>query len=84
MNLVASIVIIGIVWIKQQVVCFKLNYICMHAKALLDFSTHDSDNIIILPHPISPLSGFCPLSSTNIVADIVIGATVDKDLPALV
>ena len=57
----------------------------MHAKAPLDFSIHDSDNnIIILPHPIFPLSGFCPLSSTDIVTDVVVGATVDKDLPALV
>ena len=37
-----------------------------------------------MPHLISPLSGFCPLGSTDVVADVVVGATVDKDLPALV
>ena len=61
----------------------KLNSNCMHAKAPLDFLTHDSYNNI-MPHPISPLSGFCPLSSTDVVTDVVIGATVDKDLPTLV
>ena len=36
------------------------------------------------PYLIPPLGGFCPLCSTNVVADIIIGATVDKHLSALV
>ena len=40
---------------------------------------------IDLAHLISPLSGFCPLSSTDVaISCIVIGATADKHLSALV
>jgi hypothetical protein len=35
-------------------------------------------------HLIPPLSGFSPLGSTDVIADIIISAAVDKDLPALV
>lgn len=40
--------------------------------------------ITLMSYLISPLSGFSPLGSTDVVADVVIGATVDEYLPALV
>ena len=46
---------------------------------------HDNNIImIVISHFIFPVSHTCPLISTDVIADEIIDATVDKDLPALV